>query len=71
MAIFNTTRGGRDGDIGGLPPAPQPLQPASGGMFSVIGPDVVITGNIATTADLHNDGRVDGDVPCGNLVQRH
>lgn len=38
-------------------------------MFSVIGPDVVITGNIAATADLHIDGRVDGDISCGNLVQ--
>ena len=38
-------------------------------MFSVIGPDVTITGNIAATADLHIDGRVDGDVNCGSLVQ--
>lgn len=39
------------------------------GMFSIIGPDVVITGNISATADLHIDGRIDGDVQCGNLVQ--
>jgi cytoskeletal protein CcmA (bactofilin family) len=39
------------------------------GMFSVLGPDVVITGNIAATADLHIDGRVDGDVDCASLVQ--
>jgi cytoskeletal protein CcmA (bactofilin family) len=39
------------------------------GMFSVIGPDVTITGNIAATADLHIDGRVQGDVQCGSLVQ--
>lgn len=39
------------------------------GMFSVVGPDMIITGNIAATADLHIDGRVDGDVSCGNLVQ--
>ncbi len=39
------------------------------GMFSVIGPDVVITGNVVATADLHIDGRIDGDVSCGNLVQ--
>ena len=71
MAMFNNnSRGGRDDGIG-LPPAPQPL-PASGGKrgsFSVIGPDMVITGNLAATADLHIDGRVDGDVNCANLVQ--
>lgn len=38
-------------------------------MFSVIGPDVSIAGNIVATADLHIDGRVDGDVACGSLVQ--
>ncbi len=51
---------------------PQPQGSGSGGkrgMFSVIGPDVVITGNIAATADLHIDGRVDGDVNCGSLMQ--
>jgi len=69
MAMFNTTRGGRDA---GGSSAPQPLSQSSGGkrgMFSVIGPDMVITGNVAATADLHIDGRVDGDVHCGNLVQ--
>lgn len=74
MAIFNSnTRGGRDADIG-LPPAPQPLPAASAGkrgIFSVIGPDIVSTGNLAATADLHVDWRVDGDVHCGNLVQGH
>lgn len=39
------------------------------GMFSVIGPDVVITGNIVATADLHVDGTIEGDVSCGALVQ--
>jgi cytoskeletal protein CcmA (bactofilin family) len=71
MAMFNNnTRGDRD--IGGLPPAPQSSPQGSAGkrgMFSVIGPDMVITGNVAATADLHIDGRVDGDVHCGNLVQ--
>ena len=38
-------------------------------MFSVIGPDVTITGNIAATADLHIDGRIEGDVHCGAVVQ--
>lgn len=37
--------------------------------FSVIGPDIVITGNIEATADLHVDGSVTGDITCGSLVQ--
>lgn len=36
--------------------------------FSVIGPDVVVTGNVRATADLHVEGRIDGDLDCGNLV---
>jgi cytoskeletal protein CcmA (bactofilin family) len=39
------------------------------GMFSVIGTDVTVTGNITATADLHIDGRIDGDVTCAALVQ--
>lgn len=42
---------------------------ASGATFSVIGPDVTITGNIEASADLHVDGRVAGDVTCASLVQ--
>jgi len=42
---------------------------ASGSTFSVIGADVTITGNISATADLHIDGRVDGDIACASLVQ--
>ena len=38
------------------------------GMFSVIGVDVVISGNIHANADLHIDGRVEGDVNCTTLV---
>lgn len=39
------------------------------GTFSVIGADMVITGNVRAEADLHVEGRIDGDVDCGNLVQ--
>ena len=39
------------------------------GMFSVIGPDVTISGTVTATADLHIDGRIEGDVTCGALVQ--
>ncbi len=37
--------------------------------FSVIGADVVISGNISAEVDLHIDGRVEGDVKCESLVQ--
>ncbi|WP_240330867.1 polymer-forming cytoskeletal protein [Sphingorhabdus sp. Alg239-R122] len=37
--------------------------------FSVIGSDVIITGNVAAEVDLHIDGRVEGDVKCQSLVQ--
>lgn len=49
--------------------APSAVPGGKRGLFSVIGPDVVITGNIAATADLHLDGRIDGDVDCGSIVQ--
>lgn len=37
--------------------------------FSVFGSDVVITGNISASVDLHIDGKVDGDIKCASLVQ--
>jgi cytoskeletal protein CcmA (bactofilin family) len=37
--------------------------------FSVLGADVVVTGNIAASVDLHLDGRVEGDISCATLVQ--
>ncbi|MEO1046080.1 MAG: polymer-forming cytoskeletal protein [Pseudomonadota bacterium] len=40
-----------------------------GSTFSVIGSDVVITGNVAAKVDLHVDGRVNGDLKCASLVQ--
>jgi cytoskeletal protein CcmA (bactofilin family) len=42
---------------------------ASGTPYSVIGADVTITGNVAAGADLHIDGRIEGDVACATLVQ--
>lgn len=39
------------------------------GAFSILGADVVITGNIAAAADLHIDGRIEGDITCAALVQ--
>jgi cytoskeletal protein CcmA (bactofilin family) len=74
MAIFNNNSNnrGRD-DRPMVPPAP-PQQSSSNnagkrGMFSVLGPDVIVTGNVTATADLHIDGRVEGDVHCGTLAQ--
>lgn len=37
--------------------------------FSILGSDVVITGNVSATVDLHVDGRIEGDIACANLVQ--
>lgn len=42
---------------------------SGGSTFSVIGPDVVIRGNIEATVDLHVDGTVHGDISCASLVQ--
>ena len=39
------------------------------GMFSVIGPDVVISGNVKASAELHVEGRIEGDVDCAGLIQ--
>jgi cytoskeletal protein CcmA (bactofilin family) len=35
---------------------------------SVIGADIVITGNIQASVDLHIEGRVNGDVACATLL---
>ena len=37
--------------------------------FSVLGGDVIITGNISASVDLHVDGRIEGDIACAALVQ--
>ncbi|MBS0478257.1 MAG: polymer-forming cytoskeletal protein [Proteobacteria bacterium] len=48
-------------------PAPAAKRATQGG-FSVVGPDMVITGNVRAIADLHIEGRIEGDLDCGNLV---
>lgn len=52
-------------------PAASPSQDRGRGRggFSVLGADVIVTGNVATTADLHIDGRVEGDVTGGSVTQ--
>ncbi|MDE2562897.1 MAG: polymer-forming cytoskeletal protein [Sphingomonadales bacterium] len=37
--------------------------------FSVFGADLVVTGNVTASADLHIDGRIEGDITCASLVQ--
>lgn len=37
--------------------------------FSIIGSDIVITGNLSASADLHVDGRISGDISCATIVQ--
>ena len=41
----------------------------SNSTFSVIGSDVTIKGDVSASADLHVDGRVEGDISCAALVQ--
>ena len=49
--------------------------PASSGhastrkMLSVLGADVIVSGNIEASADLHIEGRVEGNVDCATLLQ--
>lgn len=50
-----------------------PLAPQGKAManstFSVFGADIRIKGDVTASADLHIDGRVEGDVACTSLVQ--
>jgi cytoskeletal protein CcmA (bactofilin family) len=41
----------------------------TGSTFSVLGADTAIRGDIAASADLHIDGKVEGDIACAALVQ--
>jgi len=55
--------------------APRTTAPASSSMsgknstFSILGRDVAIKGDISASADLHIDGRIEGDIQCAALVQ--
>jgi cytoskeletal protein CcmA (bactofilin family) len=42
---------------------------AGGGIFSYLGSEVTVTGDIATESELHLDGKVNGDIHCGALTQ--
>jgi cytoskeletal protein CcmA (bactofilin family) len=41
----------------------------SSATFSVLGADTMIKGDVNASADLHIDGRVEGDIACSALVQ--
>ena len=41
----------------------------NGSTFSVLGADTAIRGDISASADLHLDGKVEGDITCAALVQ--
>lgn len=43
--------------------------PMTGSTFSVLGPDIVVNGDLAAKVDLHLDGKVKGDVGCAALIQ--
>jgi cytoskeletal protein CcmA (bactofilin family) len=42
---------------------------ASNSTFSVFGADISITGDVRAEAELHVDGRIEGDITCATLVQ--
>jgi cytoskeletal protein CcmA (bactofilin family) len=42
---------------------------ASSSTFSVFGADISITGDVKAEAELHVDGRIEGDIACRTLVQ--
>ncbi len=37
--------------------------------FSILGADTAIKGDISAAADLHVNGRVEGDITCASLIQ--
>lgn len=37
--------------------------------FSVLGPDIVINGDLTANVDVHLDGKVNGNIRCAELVQ--
>lgn len=47
-----------------------PTRPAGGtdrAMPSIIGPDMVVNGNLDTPGEIHIEGRIEGDVTCSKL----
>src|SRR4029079_5055876 len=51
------------------PSLPAASSSMSGSTFSILGADLTIKGDLVARADLHIDGRVEGDLACAALVQ--
>lgn len=49
--------------------APNGSSSMSGSTFSILGADLTIKGDLVARADLHIDGKVEGDIACAALVQ--
>jgi len=49
-------------------PAAKPARNGTPGL-TFIGPEAVVSGDIATESQLHVDGRIDGNVKCAQLIQ--
>ncbi|MEA3004695.1 MAG: hypothetical protein QOH81_3483 [Sphingomonadales bacterium] len=45
-----------------------PAGQGKGARFSFVGPEMNVTGDIATGGDLHVDGKIDGDIRCAMLT---
>ena len=70
--MFSKSKTTPDSESAPSLPAALPAKMATGARhttFSVLGSDVVITGNVSASVDLHVDGKIDGDLKCANLVQ--
>lgn len=48
---------------------PAPTANGMAGTFSVLGVDLIVKGDITASADLHIEGKVEGDISCAALVQ--
>jgi len=71
-AIVSRGRGEAPSMFSRSTPAPSPkAKPARNGTpgLSFIGPEAVISGDLATDGQVHVDGRIDGDVKCAQLIQ--
>lgn len=49
-------------------PRPKPARTGTPGL-SFIAPETLVSGDLATEGQVHVDGRIDGDVKCGQLIQ--
>jgi cytoskeletal protein CcmA (bactofilin family) len=49
-------------------PRPAPLRAGERGVPSVIGPDLVVTGNLEARGEIQVEGEVQGDIQAGRIV---